>query len=686
MLGDAYLKTGDKANARNAFLFCADNFSYPAYKEISKFNYGKLSYELGYDNEALSALRQYVQEYPAGKYATEAKEHLINLLAKSSNYKDALSLYESITVQNERTRRLYPVILFNRAQQLLADRDMKGANALFDKAIAAPYNDDVKQLASFWKGETAFASEQYADAVAYYTQYLRKPVAAGEVTADNATYNLGHAYLRLEQYAKARTEFEKLAGKRLQSADMQEDVSARLADCMYMQKDFRRAQTMYQPLSTAGGKQADYATYQLGLIAGAQGKPADKISTLRTIETLFPASMLVIPSQMEIANSYLADEKYKDALPFLQKIIKGKGGEYLKPEAYLKAGIASYNLDNNKDALDYFSALLKQFPNAPESEDAIDNIRSIYVEQGKPDEFVKYMQGIGRAVNQQTADSLSYATAELQLSAGKKELAAQSLKSYLQQYPQGRYAIEVHYNLAELSREKGDQAQALASYEQVIMLAPNKYAERSLLAASRMAYFDKKDYKLASGYYKQLKESATSAANKLEGMRGLVRCQYYTGSYADAVDNARELMNQSGAGADDKIFASLVLGKHAQSMGNCTEAIGHYRTVSNLSKAEYGAEARYQTAACHYAQARFADAEKASFEVVKKDGSYVLWVTKSYILLGDIFLAQKDYFNAKATYKSVAENASIKELKDEASEKLVKAEAEEAASGKVTGN
>jgi TolA-binding protein len=272
------------------------------------------------------------------------------------------------------------------------------------------------------------------------------------------------------------------------------------------------------------------------------------------------------------------------------------------------------------------------------------------------------------------------------MSEGKKEVAMQSLKSYLQQYPQGRYAVEAHFNLAELSREKGDMAQALLSYEQVIALAPNKYAERCLLAASRMAYFDKKDYKLASGYYKQLKESATSAANKLEGMRGLVRCQYYMESYADAVDNARELMNQQGAGADDKIFASLVLGKYAQSTGNCAEAVGHYRTVSSLSKAEYGAEARYQTAACLYAQGRYAEAEKAAFEVVKKDGSYVLWVTRSYLLLGDIFLAQKDYFNAKATYKSVAENSSIKELKDEAAEKLVKAEAEEAASSKVTGN
>jgi hypothetical protein len=39
-------------------------------------------------------------------------------------------------------------------------------------------------------------------------------------------------------------------------------------------------------------------------------------------------------------------------------------------------------------------------------------------------------------------------------------------------------------------------------------------------------------------------------------------------------------------------------------------------------------------------------------------------------LLGDIYVAQKDNFNAIATYKSVSENANIEALKIEASNKL----------------
>jgi len=51
--------------------------------------------------------------------------------------------------------------------------------------------------------------------------------------------------------------------------------------------------------------------------------------------------------------------------------------------------------------------------------------------------------------------------------------------------------------------------------------------------------------------------------------------------------------------------------------------------------------------------------QKAAFDVIKEGGSYEYWTTSAYILLGDIYWKQKDYFNAGATFKSVSENAII---------------------------
>nr|MBA2745296.1 tetratricopeptide repeat protein [Flavisolibacter sp.] len=68
LLGDAYLKTNQKANARNAFLFGSSNNSNQQQREISRFNYAKLSYELGYQDEALNNLKSFLNDYHASTY------------------------------------------------------------------------------------------------------------------------------------------------------------------------------------------------------------------------------------------------------------------------------------------------------------------------------------------------------------------------------------------------------------------------------------------------------------------------------------------------------------------------------------------------------------------------------------------------------------------------------------------
>src|SRR5258706_783078 len=96
LLGDLYLRSNQKVNSRNAFQYSANNSSNRKQQEISRFNYAKLSYELGYQDIALNSMKAFVDLYPASVYATEAKEILVSILANSNNYNDAMALYESM--------------------------------------------------------------------------------------------------------------------------------------------------------------------------------------------------------------------------------------------------------------------------------------------------------------------------------------------------------------------------------------------------------------------------------------------------------------------------------------------------------------------------------------------------------------------------------------------------------------
>jgi tetratricopeptide (TPR) repeat protein len=125
------------------------------------------------------------------------------------------------------------------------------------------------------------------------------------------------------------------------------------------------------------------------------------------------------------------------------------------------------------------------------------------------------------------------------------------------------------------------------------------------------------------------------------------------------------------------------MGKSYLADGKCESAIPYFKTVASLSRAAYGAEAQYQIAECQYEQNRLKDAEKSAFEVIHKSGSYEIWVTKSYFLLGDIYLKEKDYFNAKATFQSLAENSKIEEIRVQAEQRLDEVKKEEAGNSKI---
>ena len=112
-------------------------------------------------------------------------------------------------------------------------------------------------------------------------------------------------------------------------------------------------------------------------------------------------------------------------------------------------------------------------------------------------------------------------------------------------------------------------------------------------------------------------------------------------------------------------------------------AITNFKSVIAVNKAALAAEARYEIANTWFITNRMSDAEKAAFEVINKSGSYDWWVTKAYILLGDIYFKQKDYFNAKATFQSVVENSLNAQLKTEAQTKLNQVIEEESKSSKV---
>ncbi|MEO5591705.1 MAG: tetratricopeptide repeat protein [Chitinophagaceae bacterium] len=685
LLGDAYLKTNQKANARNAFSFCAANSSNAYQKEVSKYNYAKLSYELGYQDVALTELRKFLADYPNSTYNTEAKELLVNVLANSNSYKDALALIEGLQHPSDNVKKQYAKILYGRATELVNDGLLIGANDLLDKALKESNNQDVLPYINFWKGEIAYRLNKVDDAIRYYFEYLKSGITNGEVNPTNAKYNLGYAFLKRENYKQALTYFEQVAGTpKINSSQIEQDAYVRSADCYYMNRDFTRALAMYDKVLSYSWPSSDYALFQKSMVAGVKSG-TEKIKLLATIERVYPASSLVPDANLEIATTYLSDEKFRESIPFLKKVVSNTANESLKPRALLRLGIANYNLNNNKEALSQYNTLLKQYPNSPEAEEALDNAKVIYVEDGKSGEYVSFARGLGVDISATQEDSLAYAEAEVQFNNGNFSGALTRFDNYLAKFPDGKNAIEAFYYRSEIYYNQKNWAKAAEGYEAVGDRAPNKFGEKSLLLAARLNFFDLKNYDKAEKYFSRLKEFVSNQENKLEAMRGLLRSQYELKKWTEATENSKDLLNQKGTSTDDKMLANMVLAKSAQAANQCDLAISYFRAAAGMNKSAYGAEARYEIANCQYEQNKLKDAEKSAFEVINKSGSYADWVTRAYLLLGDIYFKEKDYFNAKATFQSILDNATVPEFKETAQRKLSQVTEEEKSGSKLSG-
>ena len=132
----------------------------------------------------------------------------------------------------------------------------------------------------------------------------------------SAKYLLGYSYLKKENYNQASNYFQQVAANiSSQSSSMEQDAFVRSADSYFMNRDYSKANGMYSSVINNALPQSDYALFQQAMIAGIKSS-AEKIRILNTLTRQYPASDLLPDVAMEIANTYMADEKFRDAIPY----------------------------------------------------------------------------------------------------------------------------------------------------------------------------------------------------------------------------------------------------------------------------------------------------------------------------------------------------------------------------------
>ncbi len=690
LLGDCYLKAGERQSARNAFGICGDMAFNKGQQEASMILYSRISYEEGYNDDALEELKTLMATFPSSQYADEANTLTSSLLLRTNNFEGSLKHLEAVTNKDKAYWEVYQKAAYGFAVQQFRKGNLDEASKYFKASVdhapnKAPVDLPMESAAYFWMGELGFRRHLYMDAIAHSHEFLDRKVdnaalavLSPQATVQHAYLNMGFAAMELKQFSEAQTYFNKAQQGATEDGYSGMLASLHEADAVFMQQNYVKGIALYDKIIKTDTDNADYARYQKSIILGLQGKNNDKINVLQSLINKTPVSAYDITARYEIAVTYIEVNKYPQALTNLQYLTDSAKDKSTAPKAWMKIGFISQQNNDNPKAINAYKHVVTDYPASDERSAALDALKSLYIQSNQPGAFAQLLKENNLPSAENSAlDSTYYAAAETQFASGKWESAMHSLSDYLKEFPNGVFAIKAHYYRGESYYQLKNFKESLEDFNAVLSHPWNDFSENSAKHAASMAY-DAGNFSQANEYYLKLRKNSNTNTQLLQvAYEGLIRSGFRTNKYAETISYTDSLLAMQGVSADMINDVLLYKAKSLQLTNKGDSSMSLYRQLSENKNGEIAAESRFRISEILLQQDSLKDAETAANETIRLSSGYDFWVVKSYILLADILIKQKDYFNAKATLTSIVKHTKNAELKQEATKKLADVKAQE---------
>lgn len=657
ILGDSFLKLGNKQSARNAF-FKASKLDFdPLLKEQGLLNYAKLSYELEFHQVALDATQEYLKTYPRSIHVDEAKTLLAEILLSTKNYREAINILESIPKRNAEANAAYQKVTYFRGLEYYNERAFENSISTFMRAESYNYDAEIKALATYWKAEAMYEVRKYGEATATFETFLRSPAAKTTDVYNYANYALAYAAFRNEQYQKAATYLERFlnSGEGIE-LNTKNDAIARLGDAYFMGKNYGKAMQQYNKLIERDAKSQDYALFQQGIIQGLEGRTDEKIATHTDLLARYPQSNYADDASFEIPYTFFLIGESEIAIKGLQDMIEKYPRSSYVPRALITIGLVHYNSDQTEEALSTFKRVVEQYPTTEEAKQALKSIQNVYIDRGDANGFLNYAQGTNIG-NLSTAeqDNITFQVANNYFLRGNYEAAIEATNAYFDKFPKPIQEKFARFIRGESYYKTGKPSEALHDFNIILNDWTSPYTERTLISVSNL-YLGLKRYNDAIAPLKKLELTSEYRANYGFAIQNLMICYFQLNDFEETIKYANFAKNYEKSSVEDKAKASLYAGKAYALKGDLKSAHKELEFASTNSQTIVGAEAKYNFGLVQYEEGEYKKAQETAFDLIKNMPSYDYWVAKSFILLADTYVKLKDNFQAKSTLQSIIDN------------------------------
>lgn len=680
-LADCYMKTKQEKKALDAFKMAYKTDFDKKVTEDALFNFAKLSFKIDFDpyNEAIKALREYLEAYPNSSRAKEAYGFLAEVYMTTRNYKDALQSLEKIRKSDSRLEDAYRRVAYFHGQDLFNARQYDEALKMFNISAKPGWNNSLAAASIYWQGEIFYRQNQLAEASEAYNEFLVTPGAMESGFLNDAYYNLGYIQYKKQNYNKAVLEFRKYIDNYKKGGDSKRraDACLRAGDCYYVARDWNQALAYYNKAIETSSQDADYGLLQKAIIQGVQKQTNDKLATLRKIKQQYPSSPYMAEALYELGSTLINEGQPSEGEAELESLIKNYPNSAFHKKALNKIGL--YNMNNRKDevALSYFKQTIEKYPGTREATEALSYVRTIYVNNGKADEVVDFYRSIkGAELSEATLDSTYYSSAENLVLKNDCENAITAFSKYLDKFPNGSFIINSHHYRGECYLQKENADEAIKDFEYVAQAGASNFQENALERLGDM-YYQRKLYEKTMAVYEQIEKLTEMKDNKDLAQRRLLESYSVTQNNDKVIEYADYVLKNDKTSSTDKEIIYLMLGKAYIAKQQVDLGLTWLKKASDSKKTVASAEATYIECKIMFDKGQYTQCQKRILATVNDMVSYYDWLSKNFILLGDVYMKLDNYDQAIATLQSVIDNNDNPEILAEANQKMQDAKAEQ---------
>jgi len=664
-LGALYMKNGEKQKGLIAFQHASEMKFDPKIRKDALFQYAKAAYELDYSpfNESIKALDKYIAEYPDAKENDLAYNYLVNVFMTTHNYKDAMVSMDRIKAKSPSVKKAYQRITLYRGMELFRDLNFTAAIKLFDKSLEnGSFNPVFKAQAQYWRAETLFRLGKPEEAFAEYKKFQSLPGSQKLKEYALSFYNIGYQYFNKQELTMAAASFNRYAELVNPENDkLLGDVSNRLGDCQYAERNFDSALKSYQKAIDLNSADADYSLFQMAFIHGLMQDQQTKLTELAELSAKYPESPYCDDALFETGKAQEKLTEFEEAKSSYKTLMDKYPGSPLIPKTLAQLGLIAYNQNQYDASISYYKDLISRFPDTPEAKGALTGIKNNYMENNRVDDYIAYTKNLGNGAtpSQNEQDSLSYAAAE-KLYMTHAPNAVEQLSKYLSSFPQGNFTINAHFYRAECSYDAGNMEEALKDYDAVLVDPDNIFTENALTKAAVLS-FDAKSYSKALGYFQRMESKAGTQANLLTANLGILRCHYEMEHWDEVAKLGWKIRSNGKLSPEVDRETSYKSAKAYEALKDPTKSLPLWRKLSADPKSKEGAEAKYNVCKYYADNNRLKDAENEVMDFIAKNSPQKFWLGKSFILLAHVYERMNDLFQATNTLKSVIENYDTKD-------------------------